>query len=51
MRLWLVFVTEYAIVIIDALALVIIVIGTIEASMNGLRLIFRASTGHERRSV
>jgi len=51
MRVWLVFVTEYAIVIIDALALVIIVIGTIEAFINGLRLMFRVSTGRQQRSV
>jgi uncharacterized membrane protein len=51
MREWLAFVTVYAILIIDALALVIIFFGTIEAFINSLRLIFRSSAGHEQRDV
>ena len=51
MKEWLVFVTEHAIVVIDALALIIIIIGTIEAFYGGLRLIFFAPNGHERRDV
>ena len=39
MREWLVLGTENAIVIIDALALLIIVAGTIEAFVGGLRLL------------
>jgi hypothetical protein len=36
MKEWLTFVTEYAILVIDALALVIIVVGTIEAFIGSL---------------
>jgi uncharacterized membrane protein len=48
---WLVFATENAIVIIDAMALVIIVVGTIEAFFGGLRAMFSSPTGHERRDI
>jgi uncharacterized membrane protein len=51
MKEWLTFVTEYAIVIINALALVIIVVGTIEAFINGLRLMFSSLSGHESSDV
>jgi uncharacterized membrane protein len=48
---WLVFATENAIVIIDALALVIIVVGTVEAFFCGLRAMLASPTGHERRDI
>jgi uncharacterized membrane protein len=51
MKEWLVFVTEYAIVFIDALALVVVVIGTAEAFIGGLRLMFSSPSGHEKRDV
>jgi uncharacterized membrane protein len=51
MREWLVLVTENATVVIDALALVIIVVGTIEAFAGGLRLLLSAPSGKERRDV
>ena len=51
MREWLAFVTENAIVVIDALALVIILVGTIEAFVGGLRLLLSAPSGHARRNV
>jgi uncharacterized membrane protein len=51
MKEWLVFATEYAIVFIDAMALVIIVIGTVEAFIGGLRLIFSSPSGHEKRDL
>ncbi len=51
MKEWLIFGTEYAIIIIDALALVIIVVGTIEAFINGLRLIVASRASHDRRDV
>ncbi|MGC1465308.1 MAG: DUF1622 domain-containing protein [Pseudolabrys sp.] len=51
MREWLVIITENAIVIIDALALVIVVVGTIEAFFGGLRAMFGSTGGHERRDV
>ena len=48
---WLIFATENAIVIIDALALVIIVVGTVEAFFGGLRAMLGSPTGHERRDI
>lgn len=48
---WLISVTELAIIIIDAMALVIIVIGTIEAFVKGLHALLFAPTGHERRDI
>jgi uncharacterized membrane protein len=51
MKEWLVFITEYAIVVIDCLALIIVVIGTVEAFFGGLRLMLSSRTGHERRDV
>ena len=47
---WLVFATEKAVLVINALALLVIVIGTIEAFIRGMRLFFSA-TGHQRRAV
>lgn len=44
--------TEFAIVVIDGMALVIIVIGTVEAFLKGLRVMLSSSaTGHEKREV
>ena len=51
MKQWLVFATENAIVIIDALALVIIVVGTVEAFFSGLRAMLTSPSGHERRDI
>ncbi len=51
MKAWLIFATENAIVIIDALALVIIVVGTVEAFFGGLRTMFGSPSGRERREV
>src|SRR5262245_28308601 len=48
---WMVVVTEKAVVVIDAMAMVIIIIATIEAFINGLRVIFTANNGHLRRDV
>jgi len=48
---WLVFATENAIVIIDLLALVVIVVGTIEAFFGGLRTMLGSPSGHEQRDV
>jgi uncharacterized membrane protein len=48
---WLVFATENAIVLIDALALVIVVVGTVEAFFSGLRAMLASPSGHERRDV
>src|SRR5262245_3087400 len=51
MNEWLVFLTEKAILLIDGLALVIIVMGTVQAFVTGLRLILTNPSGHERREV
>ena len=51
MKEWLTFATEHAIVIIDALALIIIVVGTVECFLNGLVLMFSSRSGHERRDI
>lgn len=51
MKQWLIFATENAIVVIDALALVVIVVGTVEAFFGGLRAMLSSPTGHERRDI
>ena len=51
MREWLVVVTEYAVVAIDAMATLIIIIATIEAFIDGLRAIFSSKSSHVRRDV
>ncbi|MGM4886051.1 DUF1622 domain-containing protein [Tardiphaga sp. 604_B6_N1_1] len=51
MKEWLIYATENAIVIIDALALVIIVVGTVEAFFSGMRAMLGSPSGHERRDV
>ena len=51
MKEWLIFATERAVLVIDAVALVIIVIGTIEAFVSALRAMFSSPTGHERRDI
>jgi uncharacterized membrane protein len=51
LKQWLIFATENAIVIIDALALVIIVVGTVEAFVGGLRAMLGSPSGHERRDI
>ncbi|MGM4892029.1 DUF1622 domain-containing protein [Tardiphaga sp. 215_C5_N2_1] len=51
MKEWLIYATENAIVVIDALALVIIVVGTVEAFFSGMRAMLGSPSGHERRDV
>ncbi len=51
MKEWLVFASEHAIVIIDALALIIIFAGTIDAFVRALPLVFGLHSGHERREI
>jgi uncharacterized membrane protein len=48
---WLGILTEHAVVIIDAMVLLMIVIGTVEAFVGGLRLMLTSRSGHERRDV
>ena len=40
MQAWLVRVTEQAVVVIDAMATLIILVGTLEAFIDGLRVLF-----------
>lgn len=51
MKDWLIFTTEHAIVAIDWLALILILFGTIEAFVGGLRLMLTSRTGHMERDV
>jgi len=51
MKEWLITATENAIVVIDLLALVIVLIGTIEAFIVGLGGMLFSRTGHERRDI
>jgi uncharacterized membrane protein len=47
----LVFASERAIVVIDALALLLVVAGSLEAFWKGLRVMATSSSGHQRRDV
>jgi len=52
MKEWLITVTEYVIVVIDAMALVIILFGTLEAFISGLRMMLAGTaTSIERREL
>jgi uncharacterized membrane protein len=51
MKEWLILVTEQAVVVIDALALIIIAIGTVQAFISGLGAVLSGAEGHERRDV
>jgi uncharacterized membrane protein len=51
MKEWLIFASEQAIVIFNAMALVVIVVGTIEAFFSGLGLMLTSRESHERSDV
>ena len=51
MQEWLKRATEFSATVIDAIALVIVIIGTIECFVNGLRLMFSSHSGHQKRDV
>ncbi len=51
MRELLVTATEYGVVLIDAMALVIVFVGTVEAFLRGLHAMLSSPSGHERRDV
>ena len=52
MHEWLVAITNGTVLVIDAMVLVIIAVGTIQAFVQGLRIMLLPSaTGHERRDV
>jgi hypothetical protein len=48
---WLAFLTEHAVVVIDGMVLILIVVGTVEAFINGLQVMLTSRSGHERRGV
>jgi uncharacterized membrane protein len=50
-REWLVPITENVVGVIDAMAIVLIVVGTIEAFVGAIRGIFAPRSGHERRLI
>lgn len=51
MKEWLVVGTENAIILIDALALVIVVAGTVEAFFSGVGAMLSSADGHKRRDI
>ena len=51
MNEWLIVATEHAVIFINALALLVIVVGTLEALVNGVRFFLSSPSGHERRDV
>ena len=51
MKEWLIFATEQTVVGIDALALIVVVAGTIEAFVSAVRAVFSSPTEQERRDI
>ena len=51
MREWLILATNYSVTVIDWLALIIIVVGAIEAFFQGLRTMFSSAGGHDKPDV
>jgi uncharacterized membrane protein len=51
LKAWLAAATEISIVVIDAMALVVIVVASAEAFANGFRAIFSTLPGSERRDI
>ena len=51
MEAWLVAITQKSVVVIDAMALVIIVVGAVEAFLMGIKVMFTAATNDEVRAV
>jgi uncharacterized membrane protein len=51
MKEWLVFATHHGVTIIDAMALVIVFVGTVETFFLGLKTMLADPAGHERREV
>jgi uncharacterized membrane protein len=48
---WLVAITQKSVIVVDAMALVIIVVGAVEAFLMGIKVMFTASTNDEVRAV
>jgi uncharacterized membrane protein len=51
MKDWLVLATHYSVVLIDTMALLVIVGGTIDAFVRGLRFLLTSSSVHESRDI
>jgi len=51
MKEWLALITEPVVAIIDIIALVVIVIGTLDVLVRGLPVMFASPDGHERRDI
>lgn len=51
MREWVFFLTEKAVIVIDAMALIVIVVGTFEAFIRAMRSLFVSLTGPQRRDI
>jgi uncharacterized membrane protein len=51
LREWLILATNYSVTVIDWLALIMIVVGAIEAFLQGLWTMFSSASGHEKRDV
>src|SRR5262245_12651772 len=51
MKEWLVVFTEHAVLVIDAMATLIIIFGTVEAFIDGIRVLVSSKSSHERRDV
>jgi uncharacterized membrane protein len=50
-REWLFVATDYSVTVIDGLALIIIVVGTVEAFFGGLKALLSSADGDSRRDV
>jgi uncharacterized membrane protein len=51
MKHWLTMATEYSILLIDSIALIVIVIGTLEAFVSAMRLQLGRGSAHARRAI
>jgi len=51
MREWLIVITEFAVLAIDALALIVIVWGTLQAAVGVVQEMIQPKAGHERREI
>jgi uncharacterized membrane protein len=51
MKEWLAIATGYAIIVIDGMAMVVIVVGTVETFFAGLRVMLSSTDGHYQRDI
>jgi len=51
MKAWLIFATEHAVLIIDALAAIVVLVGTVEAFVAAFTRFFSSRGGHEARAI